>query len=106
MRTFTATRGSLFRRGVLVASLSRLDGNAGKRGCQFGALIKGKTSYWVATGVALTIAWQVEPAQPKSAWLEADVVIREVTTAPEGLRVRMDGTTTCRPHRRPHRETK
>ena len=100
MRTFSATRGSLFRRGSLVASLSRVDGHSGKKTTQLGGVIAGKPPYWVAKGVEMTIAWQVDPYQANSAWLEADVKIVDVSTAPEGTTIRMDGTTICRPHRR------
>ena len=102
MRTFTATRGSLLRRGSLVVSFTRVDGNAGKKGCQLNGTFAGKAPYWVAPGIAMTAVWQVEPYQANSAWLEADIIIREVSaTASGSTLVRMDGTTVCRPHRRP-----
>ena len=101
MRAFSATRGTLLRRGSLVVSLSTLSGNAGPKGCQFSGVVTSKPSYWLAPGVALTLAWQVAPNQPASSWIEADVIVREVATAPEGTRVRLDGTTVCRPHAGP-----
>lgn len=95
MRLFSATRAVLYRKGRPIASLTSVGGNASKTAVEFHGTVVGKPGWWVAKDVACVIAWQVEPRQPNSAWLEADVAITSI----DGPSVAVTGSTGVRPHR-------
>lgn len=94
MRHFGSTRALLLRRGRVVARMEQANGMAGPKSVKFRGTTTERSDWWVAPGVAVEIAWQVDPRQRNSAWLVAPVTITDVVER----EVRVAGTTPCRPY--------